>query len=148
MALASAVACAKSSAPPSTGVDNSLPGAATPKAAVEGFLSAVRAQDLQAMAGIWGTQKGPARDVVEREQLEKRELIMQCYLTHDKFAILNDVTINPEQHELEVSLTKGAVTRQTKFTAVQGPSQRWYVQTADLEPVRDLCSSPPSGSSR
>src|ERR687885_2406127 len=36
-------------------------GADSPRDAVEDFLKAVRAQDLQAMAAVWGTQKGPAR---------------------------------------------------------------------------------------
>jgi len=129
----------------SSSASSTLPGGSTSKAAVELFLSSVRAQDLQAMANVWGTQKGPAKDVVERSQLEKRELIMQCYLTHDKYSILTDVALKSDLHEVQVSLSKGALVRQTKFTTVLGPSDRWYVQTVDLEPVHDLCASPPGG---
>jgi hypothetical protein len=91
---------------------------------------------------IWGTTKGPARDQMERAQLEQRELIMQCYLTHDKFDIQSDTRTNDGLHKLGVSLTKGGVTRATNFITVQGPSQRWYVQDVPLEPVKDLCASP------
>ena len=66
-----------------------LTGAPAPRTAIEQFLAAVRAQDLQAMSVIWGSEKGPARDLIERRELEKRELIMQCMLAHERFRILN-----------------------------------------------------------
>lgn len=136
-----ALAACTHAAPPSAGMPQS-PGEVSARKAVETFLGAVRAQDLQAMSLIWGTEKGPARDVVDRAQLEKRELIMQCYLGHDKFQILSDTPQRPDLHVLHVSLTKGTITRETTFTAVRGPRDRWYVQEAALEPVRDLCASP------
>ncbi|HJU65529.1 MAG TPA: hypothetical protein VJ596_07615 [Gemmatimonadaceae bacterium] len=121
------------------------PGAPSARAAVEAFLASVRAEDLQAMSIIWGTSRGPARDVLpDREQLEKRELIMQCYLAHDRFRVLSDTRSGDGAHTVVVSLTKGDLTRQTNFYAVQGPSERWYVERADLEPVEDLCKNPPS----
>lgn len=118
-----------------------LTGAATPQLAVSKFLASARAQDLQAMSVYWGTEHGPARDVVPRDQLEKRELIMQCYLTHDKFSITSDT---PGQHGsrlMEVSLSKGQMTRHTTITVVRGPSDRWYVSDLELEPLKDLCAS-------
>ena len=59
-------------------------GAASPRSAVDGFLAAVHSQDLQAMSGYWGSEKGPAREALARDVLERRELIMQCYLSHDR----------------------------------------------------------------
>ncbi|MGH7621426.1 MAG: hypothetical protein ACREMU_03720, partial [Gemmatimonadaceae bacterium] len=53
-----------------------LTGAAAPRLAVEQFMAAARAQDLQAFSAIWGSEKGSARDIVPRDQLEKRELTM------------------------------------------------------------------------
>jgi hypothetical protein len=134
------LAACSHAAPPADGLAPNG-GEVTARRAVESFLGAVRAQDLQAMSLIWGTPRGPARDVVARAQLEKRELIMQCYLGHDAFRILTDTPQKPDTHVLQVSLTKGQVTRETTFTAVQGPQNRWYVQDADLEPVRDLCAT-------
>jgi len=130
-------ACA-SAGTPSTG---QLTGAATPQLAVSKFLASARAQDLQAMSVYWGTEQGPARDVVPRDQLEKRELIMQCYLTHDKFAIMGDAPGQHGSRVMQVSLTKGQLTRQTTFTVVRGPSDRWYVSDLELEPLKDLCAS-------
>ena len=137
--LLAAAACR--SAAPET--DRQLTGTATPRAAVEAFLGAVRAQDLQAMSVVWGTRKGPARDVVDREQLEKRELIMQCFFAHDEFRIQGDSPGENESRVFRVSLTKGPLTRETNFYTVRGPSDRWYVERADIEPVKDLCREIP-----
>jgi hypothetical protein len=122
-----------------------LTGAPAPRTAVEQFLAAVRAQDLQAMSVVWGSEKGPARDLIERQELEKRELIMQCMLSHDRFRILNEGPGTAGKRVFRVELTRGTLTRVTNFTSTQGPSERWYVETADLEPVKDLCRQMPTG---
>ena len=134
-------ACSSGTRTTSTG-DVQLTGAAAPRLAVEKFLAAIRAQDLQAMATVWGSEKGPARDVVDRSQLEKRELIMQCYLSHDRFTIVGEQPGRNATHDVRVSLTKGKITREATFTTVRGPGDRWYVEDVPLEPVRDLCASP------
>src|SRR6185312_13861084 len=77
---------------PSTGVSTNVVGADSPRQAVQQFLAAAHAQDLKAMALIWGTNDGPARDVVDHSQLEKRELIMECYVTHDSYAVMSEVS--------------------------------------------------------
>jgi hypothetical protein len=117
-----------------------MTGAAAPRLAVEQFMAAARAQDLQAFSSIWGTEKGAARDVVDRSQLEKRELTMMCYLTHDKFEIGSEVTPKPTEHDFQVQLIRGNLAKETKVTVVQGPSERWYVQDVQLEPLQALCS--------
>lgn len=122
-----------------------LTGAPAPRVAVEQFLAAVRAQDLQAMSVIWGSEKGPARDLIARQELEKRELIMQCMLAHDRFRILNESTGAGGKQVYRVELRRGSVVRATNFTSVKGPSDRWYVESADLEPVKDLCRQMPTG---
>jgi hypothetical protein len=123
-----------------SGSHGQMTGAASPQLAVEQFLAAARAQDLQAFSAIWGSERGAARDVVPRDQLEKRELTMMCYLTHDKYEIAGDVTPKPGQHDYTVDITRGTQTRETKITTVQGPSERWYVLDVQLAPLQDLCS--------
>lgn len=137
--LALAAACHPSSRGP-------LTGAPTPRTAVEQFLGAVRAQDLQAMSTVWGTSKGPARDQMQRDQLEKRELLMMCYLTHDRYQVLGEVPTETSHRTLRVELTRGTTSRVTTFITVPGPSDRWYVESADLKPVEDLCRNRPQGS--
>ena len=123
------------------GSGSGMTGAASPHLAVEQFMAAARAQDLQAFSAIWGSERGPARDVVERSQLEKRELTMMCYLTHDRFEIGADMTPRPGEHDYTMEVTRGNLTRETKITVVQGPSERWYVLDVKLEPLQDLCSN-------
>lgn len=121
-----------------------LTGAPAPRTAVEQFLAAVRAQDLQAMSIIWGTDKGPTRDQIERRELEKRELIMQCMFAHDRFRILDETGGAAGRRVFRVELTRGRIVRVTNFTTIQGPSERWYVESADIEPVKDLCRQMPT----
>ncbi|MEP6691982.1 MAG: hypothetical protein ABJD07_12560 [Gemmatimonadaceae bacterium] len=114
------------------------PGAPTARNAVERFLGAVKAQDFQSMAMVWGTEKGPARDQMERATLEKREYVMQCYLAHESFAI--DASQPMQSGQIfDVTLTNRKIVRQTKITAVQGPASRWFIMEADLRPLTDLC---------
>ncbi|MDQ3950773.1 MAG: hypothetical protein M3282_10550, partial [Gemmatimonadota bacterium] len=49
---------------------NASGGATSARAAVAGFLAAARNEDLQAMALVWGTPAGPARNNIAREELE------------------------------------------------------------------------------
>ena len=123
------------------GSHGQLTGAAAPRLAVEQFLAAARAQDLQAFSAIWGSERGAARDIVDRKQLEKRELTMMCYLTHDRYEIGGDLTPKPGEHDYTVDITRGSQTRETKITAVQGPSERWYILDVQLAPLQDLCSN-------
>lgn len=121
------------------------PGASTARGAVSNFLSAVRAQDLQAMSISWGTPKGPARDVVDPKQIEKRELVMICYLNHDRYDVQSEAPAENGGRVFHIALSKGTLTRATNFFVVQGPSDRWYVESVDIAPLRDLCRSGVSG---
>ena len=129
-------ACPKS---PST--DTGLTGAASPRAAVDAFLNAARAGDLQAMSSVWGTEKGPVRESLSRDELEKRQLIMVCHFKADQHRIIAQDQADRNEQRLRVALTKGGITKETAFWAVQGPAERWYVVNADLMPVQDFCRS-------
>ena len=114
-------------------------GAATPRAAVEKFLTGVKSQDIQAMAAIFGTSRGPARDNMNREELEKRLIILQCYFNHDKFRIVDEILGESSHRIVSVELTRGTVTRTPKFYTIAGPGGRWYVDNMEIAAVRDFC---------
>lgn len=136
--------------------ETSIPGAATPtvrgdapnaigavngKTAVEGFLAAVKAQDLQTMSAIWGTTKGAARDQMKREDLEKRLIIMQCTLTHDKWVFLED---RPRlqtggRQEFQIELSQKQRSAKTSILTVAGPGGRWFVEDINLLPLKEFC---------
>ena len=132
LVLALGLACRQS--PP-----KQLTGAATPKAAVDQFLLAVRAQDIQALTTVWGNSKGPARDQYPAEEINMRRQLMFCYFNHDSYKVLDDAIVAGGERRMTVALTRGTLTRTTDFFLVSGP-ERWYVRTANMDPVRDLCS--------
>ena len=98
-------------------------------------VAAVRAQDLQALSVVWGTKNGPARDGMQREELEKREVIMTQCLANDSASYYDEVTTANDEHQVRFVLYRGRVTRTTTFTTEADPASRWYVKAIDLKDV-------------
>jgi hypothetical protein len=117
-----------------------LGGATSARAAVAGFLGAARNEDLQAMALVWGTAAGPARNTIPREELEKRELVMMCFLRHDRYQLVADAESTAGQRRVEAELEQGMLVRTTSFIVVPAPDGHWYVQSFDMEALRDFCA--------
>jgi len=115
-------------------------GQQTPHQALASFLAAANAQDLQAMSGVWGDKDGSVRasGKMGREEIEKREIIMMCYLKHDKYRIVSDNPAVDNERLLGVELTKGNLSRTANFNMATDGT-RWFVRSADLEALRDLC---------
>ena len=124
-------------------------GAATPRSAVELFLKAIKAGDLQAISTVWGNEQGPlANDKsVGRDEIEKRELLMVCFFGHDEARVLEQVQAGEPAHTVfQTELTKGELQRRPTISTVRGPEGRWFVVDADIQAVRDFCQ-PSTGSS-
>jgi hypothetical protein len=115
-------------------------GSTGPRAALDAFLSAIRAKDLQALGAVWGDKNGAIRDTkrISREEVEQRELVLMCYFNHDSFKVLSDAPAVGGERVMAVTLTRGTISRTTNFYLTSG-GDRWYVRSADMEPVRDLC---------
>ena len=114
-------------------------GAERPRHAVELFLAAVNAQDIQAMSVVWGTEKGPARDQLSRQELERREIIMQQCFAHDRYRVVDELQGEGGTRVVRVEVTRGRLTKTPQFVTIKGPSERWYVLDADIAAMRDLC---------
>jgi hypothetical protein len=149
--ITAALLCACHSAPVTTSaprpapaaapvVSGSQTGAPDAMSAIRGFLTAAKQQDIQMMGALWGDTQGPARDRMERAEAEKRELIMACYLKHDRYAIVGDAPNPGGSRAVVVSLTLGELTRSANFQVAQGPGKRWYVQDVDLKALQDFCA--------
>ena len=126
---------------PRPGQNGPMVGAPNARAALDGFLSGVRAQDLQVISNYWGNAEGPARDRFDRAELEKRELTMACYLAHDRVRVLDEAPRAGGRRLFNVELTFGTVSRTTEIVTVQGPSDRWYVENADIRQTQALCEA-------
>ena len=133
-------ACAtRSTVIPATTGTAAPPNGARP--ALDAFLAAIRSKDLQALGANWGDKDGPIRDSkrISLDELEKRELLLMCYFSHDSYTVLDDQAAAGGERKLTVRLTKGTLSRTTDFLLASAP-QRWYVRSGNVEPVRDLCS--------
>ncbi len=139
--LLSLVACATAPVAnpgPAPSTNDGL-GALAPRLAADAFLEAVRTEDLQAIGATWGTSRGPARETIERTELEKRAIILQCYLQHDSYRVIDEVPGEAGRRVVRVEITRGSQKRQPSLYTVQGPRGRWYVENVDLAAVRDFC---------
>jgi hypothetical protein len=116
-------------------------GSSTSREAVEGFMRAVKGQDLQTMGALWGTSRGPARDQLDREQLEKRLIIIQCKLDHSTWSFDEERPrlLAGGKQEFRVRLRQASVQAVTSFTTILAADQRWYVEIVDLEPLGEFC---------
>jgi hypothetical protein len=131
-------ACSRAPSPGS-----SMTGGATARDAATQFMNAVKAQDLMAMGSVWGNSRGPARETLERSDLDARlVLLQQCY-NHDRFQILDDSSAPSGGRIVRVQITRGNVTRTPSFRIVTGPSNRWYVEDTDFATVQGQFCSPP-----
>ena len=132
-------ACA--SGPQTVRNDGSMTGAAAPQLAVDHFLKGANAKDIQAMGTVFGTKNGPARETMDRTELEKREVILACYFNTDSYRLLGETSGQADHRDVRVELKKNNLTRQTTFYTIQGPGGRWYVDNMDIAAVRDFCGS-------
>lgn len=92
------------------------------------------------MSAVWGSDLGATRDDsrLSREELERREILIMCYLRHDSYHILSEAPSTDGKRVVAVELKRGHLTRTTNFMEALGPSNRWYVENVDLEPLRDF----------
>jgi hypothetical protein len=115
------------------------PGAATAREALIRFMSAAKAQDLDAMSIIWGTAQGPVRSTMDRPTWEQREVIMMRCLRHDSYRVLGEAPAAGGERVLAAELKFGDLTRSANFTAIPGPSSRWYLQQVEIDKLGDIC---------
>ena len=148
-ALALLTACASApsnpgSTTPSPVINGGMAGASAPRLAVEQFLTAAHAGDLQAMSVVFGTNKGAARDNIPWNELEKREIILQCFFNADSYRIVSENAGADGHRVMRAELMKGKVARQPNFFVIQGPGGRWYVDNMEIAAVRDFCGQAPA----
>lgn len=129
-----------SPSPTSAPTSGGQTGASTATSAVQAFMKAVESQDLQAMSAIWGTREGSVLETrsIPREEMERRELIMLCYLKHDRYRVLGDAPAPDGKRVVATELTRGDLTRSTNFYVVSGPGGRWLVENVDLDPLKEF----------
>lgn len=143
-ACATSPARSTNSAPqPAVAPAGNVTGGTDARNAVIAFLDAAKSQDLQALASAWGSSSGSVRDAgqIPREEMEKRELVMMCYLAHDSHTVISDAQAPNNERVVVAQLRRGPLTRSTNFYTVPGPDGRWYVRSFDMEALTDFCKA-------
>jgi hypothetical protein len=102
-------------------------------------MTAAKAEDLQALAAVWGDATGSVRDRWPRQEVEMRAVYLVKCLRHDKYTVLSDASAGTGKRVINVQVSAGRLTRSTKFTVTQGPQSRWYVENLELAPLDDIC---------
>ena len=117
-------------------------GATSSDAAVQQFLFAAKAQDLQAMSAVWGNAESPVRDRADRQQLERRLLLMTCHLRHDESRIGAGTAGEAGKVLHRVDLTQGDKKASPVFTTVRNTrTRRWFVEDFDFQSLASFCTA-------
>jgi len=130
--LAATVACGGGS--PSAGV---VPAPADPETSVSQFLTAASAGDLEAMARLWGDERGPSSstNVIPREERTRRLTIMQRLLRSDSFQITGTNALDPAKPVVTAAISQGTRRYSVPFTVVRWQTHGWLVKEIDLTPA-------------
>src|SRR2546425_2300887 len=66
------------------------------------FFAAVKANDLQRMGALWGTERGPANDWMKSDELRQRLSVIQRYLAHVGYRVIEGPLVRSEEHTSEL----------------------------------------------
>ncbi len=100
------------------------------------FLSAVKANDLQRMGTLWGTDRGPAVDWMKPDQLKQRLTVIQKYLNHVGYRVVEGPVPVPGQENrrsYRVELQRQACNVVQPIELVRAKSGSWLVVDVHLE---------------
>jgi hypothetical protein len=82
----------------------------------------------------------PTRALVDRQELERRLVIIVCHLRHSesRIGVAERGELGRTVHRVELESDGRTVT--VPFTTVQNRrSGRWFVEDVDLTPAREVC---------
>jgi hypothetical protein len=126
---------------PSTSA-NTADGGATPREALQRFLAAAKAQDIQAMSSIWGTKEGSARATgMPVQEMEQRLVYMAKCLRHDSYTVRGETAIIGGERQFTVELKYRRVVASDDFVVTPGPVGRWFVRIFDPAKLNAICAA-------
>lgn len=104
------------------------------EAAVQGFLRAVADSNLDKMAQLWGTSKGPAASTHQPTDYERRLVIMQAYLRGADFRIISNTEdeSSKDRRVLQVEMARGGCSEIVPFTTTRA-GRSWLVTAIALD---------------
>jgi len=100
------------------------------------FLAAVKANDQQRMGELWGTERGPAASNMNAAVLRQRLTVIQKYLDHTGFRIIEGPLLVPEHDDrrtFRVELQRTSCNHVLPIEVVRTRSGGWLVYDVHLE---------------
>ena len=115
------------------GGGGSVHPAASASGTVQEFMRAVADSNLDKMATLWGTAKGPAAKTRQPSDYERRIAIIRAYLVSDDYRILSDAQDEGAQaHTIQVQLRRQACTSTVPFGVAPLSGGGWVIDRIDL----------------
>ncbi|MEX2155929.1 MAG: hypothetical protein WD773_03710 [Gemmatimonadales bacterium] len=139
--LAGLAACSKNPGP-STPVPQSM------NEAVAQFLAAVKANDLTRMGNLWGTDRGPASQTMNANVLRQRVTVIQKYLDHAGYRIIEGPLLAQGRDELRtfrVELQRPNCNQVVPIDVIRTRSGGWLVYDVHLEAASPTARCQPAG---
>ncbi len=109
----------------------------TPSGAVTAFMQAVADSNLDRLAQLWGTAKGPAARTNSPPDYQRRLVIILGYLRGASAKVLGKQSVQDRKDRtaLVVELTRGDCVKSVPFVTVKTPKDGWIVNAIDLRAV-------------
>lgn len=111
---------------PGVGVD---PG---PGATVQHFMQAVADSNLNRMAELWGTSKGPAATTHQPSDYQKRVAIIWAYLRGSTARVMGEIERTDNRSVLAVEVSRADCRKRVPFTMVRTGSGSWVINAIEL----------------
>ncbi|HYK82220.1 MAG TPA: hypothetical protein VEU55_03680 [Gemmatimonadales bacterium] len=112
------------------------PAPQSPQQALAEFMAAVKANDLDRMGNLWGSERGPASGYMKPEDLHHRLTVFQIYLNHVGYRVLEGPMPVPGQEKLQrfrIELQRpNSCTVVFPIDLVHAKSGGWLVAAVDL----------------
>jgi len=128
--LAAFAACSRGAGPGTTPAPQSM------NETVAQFLAAVKANDLRRMGELWGTERGPAAQSMNARELTQRVTVIQKYLAHSGYRIVEGPLLVAGRDELRtyrVELQRANCNQVQPIDVIRTRAGGWLVYDVHLE---------------
>jgi len=105
-------------------------------AALDQFLGAVKSNNLERMGQLWGTARGPAVSYMKPEELRMRLMVIQKYLNHVGYRIVEGPIVspaNPNIRSYRIELQRQNCNHVQPLDLIHTRSGGWLVYDVHLE---------------
>jgi hypothetical protein len=109
-----------------------------PTMTIERFLRAANQNDLDTMAGLFGTRDGPISRTWSRQEIDDRMFLLASLLRHSDYTISGEQIVlgrrdEATRYEVRLVLQQGPI--QVPFTMVRARNDTWLIEEIGIERI-------------